>query len=372
MTSTENSKSTPGMAELLDSMQPMKTLHRGEFVNGIIMRVDEEGILVNTSQKLEGMIPPWEMRSLTQEALDQLNVGDPLLAMVVKPENDESAAILSVDKAKGEIGWRTLDECLERGDCTEGTIVGFNRGGAIVEVEGVQGFVPMSQLVSVSKEDISDESQSEKLQEEAVGQTLSLKVLELDRKRNRAIFSERSALQEWREEQKERLVQKLNEGDLVTGKVTGISSFGAFVDLGGADGLIHISELSWETVQTPEDVVKIGEEVEVYVLKVDKENRKISLSLKRMQPTPWDTISERYQEGQIVEATITKLANFGAFARVENGIEGLIHISELTDRVIHHPKEVVQEGDVVQIKVLRIEPERQRLGLSLKQAEESI
>ena len=205
-----------------------------------------------------------------------------------------------------------------------------------------------------------------------IGKILQLRVLEVNRGRNRAIFSERQAIQELREERKALLIQELTEGEVRRGKVTGISSFGAFVDLGGADGLIHISELSWNSVNSPEEVVKLGDELDVYVLRVDAENKKIALSLRRLHPEPWETINERYHVGDIVDATVTKLTNFGAFARVEGSVEGLIHISELTSRVISHPREVVREGDEVKLKILRIEPERRRLGLSLKQAQEEL
>jgi small subunit ribosomal protein S1 len=203
-----------------------------------------------------------------------------------------------------------------------------------------------------------------------LGKVLQLKVLEINRSRNRAIFSERQAIQEQRNEQKARLIEDLTEGETRRGKVTGISSFGAFVDLGGADGLIHISELSWTPVKTPEEVVKLGDEIDVFVLRVDAVNKKIALSLRRLQPEPWETIHERFQVGDVVEATITKLTNFGAFARVENYVEGLIHISELTPRMINHPREVVQEGESLQVKILRIEPDRRRMGLSLRQLQD--
>lgn len=367
---SEDTASKTVMAELLETVKPMKALRRGEVVDGMIMRVDTDGILINMGQKQEGVIPASEMRTLPPEALKRLHVGSQVAAIVLKTGGDDNAAVLSLDKARDEMGWGILEKCLESGKPAEGRIIGFNRGGALVDVEGVQGFIPMSQLVSVNREVL--EKGAENGGKESIGHCISVKVLELDRKRNRAIFSEKSAVQEQREEQKQRLVDELSEGAIVKGKITGISSFGAFVDLGGADGLIHISELSWETVQKPESVVKIGDEVEVYVLKVDKEAKKISLSLRRTKPTPWDTVNERYQVGQIVPATITKLTNFGAFARIENGVEGLIHISELTDRIIKHPKEAVSEGDEVTVKVLRIEPERRRLGLSLKQAGENV
>ncbi|MBI2964858.1 MAG: S1 RNA-binding domain-containing protein, partial [Chloroflexi bacterium] len=238
----------------------------------------------------------------------------------------------------------------------------------VVEAEGVQGFVPLSQLVGPARELYIPGGEEPK--EGFIGMPIEFKVIELNRLRNRAIFSERAALQAWKAAQKLRLVQELREGSTVKGRVTGISSFGAFVDLGGADGLIHISELSWEPVKSPEEIVKVGQEVEVYVLKVDRESLKIALSLRRLQPEPWDTVTQKYQVGQVVSGSITKLANFGAFARIDGGIEGLIHISELSDEPVRHPRDLVKEGDEVKLRILRIEPERRRLGLSLKQVDD--
>ena len=400
------------MGELLDSMESMKPLRRGDVIEGLVMRADPDGILVNIGHKAEGIVPPGEMRTLGPEGLEKLQVGDEVIALVVRGETSEGAAVLSIDKAVGEIGWRTLDKARESGEHLEGRILGFNRGGAIVEVEGVQGFVPMSQLVSVSRDNIREARRAESSEAPAeeqpaaeeqltaegesgtepdqpsadaeapsapdsgpppsddIGKVLSLKVLEVNRGRNRAILSERQALQLLRDERKARLIEELSVGEVRRGRVTGISTFGAFVDLGGADGLVHISELSWGTVRSAEEVVSVGDEVDVYVLRIDAENRKIALSLKRLQPEPWETITERYQPGDIVDATVTKLTDFGAFARVEGSVEGLIHISELASRVINHPREVVGEGDKVRLKILRIEPERRRLGLSLRQAEE--
>ena len=413
------------MGELLDSMESMKPLRRGDVIEGLVMRADPDGILVNIGHKAEGIVPPGEMRTLGPEGLEKLQVGDEVIALVVRGETSEGAAVLSIDKAVGEIGWRTLDKARESGEHLEGRILGFNRGGAIVEVEGVQGFVPMSQLVSVSRDNIREARRAESSEAPAeeqpvaeeqptvaeeqpaaeeqptaegesgtepdqpsadaeapsapdsgpppsddIGKVLSLKVLEVNRGRNRAILSERQALQLLRDERKARLIEELSVGEVRRGRVTGISTFGAFVDLGGADGLVHISELSWGTVRSAEEVVSVGDEVDVYVLRIDAENRKIALSLKRLQPEPWETINERYQPGDIVDATVTKLTDFGAFARVEGSVEGLIHISELASRVINHPREVVGEGDKVRLKILRIEPERRRLGLSLRQAEE--
>ena len=390
--SSQDAGTGQDMGELLDSMEPMKPLRRGDVVDGIVMRANSDGIFVNVGHKAEGVVPPHEMRTLNEEELAQLKVGDEIITLVVRPETAEQAAILSVDRAVGEHGWRVLQKAQESGESIEGKIAGFNRGGAIVDAEGVQGFVPMSQLMSVprvhfreaqapdqvtdaeSEGDQGGESDAPPRDPRAgdIGKVLRLKVLEVNRARNRAIFSERQAIQEWRDEQKARLIQELTEGEVRRGKVTGISSFGAFVDLGGADGLIHISELSWNLVNSPEEVVHLGDELDVYVLRVDAENKKIALSLRRLQPEPWETINERYQVGDIVDATVTKLTNFGAFARVEDSVEGLVHISELTARMINHPREVVREGDAVKLKILRIEPDRRRLGLSLKQAEEEL
>jgi small subunit ribosomal protein S1 len=378
----ENSIQDMGMGELLDSVEDMKPLRRGDIVEGIIMRADQggEGILLNVGGKAEGHVPSNEMRSLSSEAVENFKVGDEILAMVVRGETDEGSAILSIDRAVGETGWKTLQDALDAGTRMSGKIIGFNRGGAIVETEGVQGFVPMSQLATVSRERSQSAAQNEAGEEGGeekppaespdVGRVIDLKVLELNRGRNRAILSERQAMQEVREQHKAKLIDELTEGEVRHGRVTGISNFGAFVDLGGADGLIHISELSWSNVSSPEDIVKVGQEVDVYVLRVDSEQKKIALSLKRLQPEPWETIDERYHVGDIVDATVTKLTEFGAFARVEDAVEGLIHISELTTRMINHPREVVREGDAVKLMILRIEPERRRLGLSLKQAEE--
>ncbi len=370
------------MGQLLDQMGEMKSARRGDIVEGVIMRADpSDGLFVNIGQKSEAHVPANEMRTVETDDITSL-AGGSIIAMVVRPESGDNPAILSVDRAVGEQGWRSLEKAMESGEVIEGKIAGFNRGGSIVEVEGVQGFVPMSQLVSVPRERFrlyqeegsnlsAEEQQSiQDAQSAELGRDLQVKVLEVNRSRNRAIFSERQAVQESRDALKARLIAELTEGEVRMGRVTGISSFGAFVDIGGADGLIHISELSWSMVNSPEEIVSVGQEVDVYVLRVDAENMKIALSLRRLQPEPWETIQDRHNIGDVVGATVTKLTNFGAFARVEDSIEGLIHISELSARMINHPREVVREGDDVRVKILRIEPERRRLGLSLKQADD--
>jgi small subunit ribosomal protein S1 len=204
-----------------------------------------------------------------------------------------------------------------------------------------------------------------------VGTALQLKVIEINRNRNRLILSERQAVQEVREGRKDELLSTLKEGDVRTGVVTSVADFGAFVDIGGADGLVHLSEISWSRVKHPSEVLKPGDKVQVYILSVDNERKRIALSIKRTQSEPWSTVSDRYQLGQMVEGTITQLASFGAFMRIEDGVEGLIHVSEMGDGRIQHPREVVQEGDVVQARIIRIDPARKRMGLSMRQSGES-
>ncbi|MEX0762859.1 MAG: S1 RNA-binding domain-containing protein [Dehalococcoidia bacterium] len=356
------------MADLLDEFVPSKALRRGEIIDGKIMSKGSDGLLVNIGYKSEGIVPSREMRSLGPEGVEELGVGDEIIAYVINSEGSEGSAILSIDRARGEQGWRILEKSMEINETVKGRITGSNRGGAVVEAEGVQGFIPLSQLVGPARELYVPGGEAPK--EGFIGMEVEFKIIELNRRRNRAIFSERAALQAWKQIQKMRLVQELQEGEIRRGRVAGISNFGAFVDLGGADGLIHISELSWEPVKSPEEIVKVGQELDVFVLKVDRENLKIALSLRRLQPEPWDEVENKFSVGQVVKGTVTKLANFGAFARIDRGIEGLIHISELSHQVIKHPRDVVSEGDELELRIIRIEPERRRLGLSLKQAQD--
>jgi small subunit ribosomal protein S1 len=328
---------------------------------------DRDGILVDIGAKSEGVIPPHEMQSLRPEGAAALQTGDKVLVSVLQPETLEGQIIVSIDRARGEKGWRLLQQYYEEGTTFEGEVTGFNKGGLLVDVEGVHAFVPLSQLAGARFTRPSDES-GEKGLASWVGKTLRIKVIEINRRRNRVILSERAAMQEWRTQQKERLLAELREGEIQRGKITSIREFGIFVDLGGADGLVHLSELSWDRGKSPDEMFQVGEEVDVYILKVDQENKKIALSLRRARPEQWEGLIDKYEVGQIVTGEVTKLAPFGAFARIEGPLEGLIHISELVDRRVAHPQEVVKEGDTLPLKIVRIERHRHRLGLSLKQA----
>jgi len=358
--------------ELMDLLEEtparFRSLRRGDVVEGVVVQVGRDEILVDVGSKAEAVIPAAESGSPTGDLNAVARVGESIVAMVVEPENREGHAILSLARAQTERGWRDLQRLLDSGESIEAEVVDFNRGGLIVNVGGVRGFVPLSQIVDLRQSGGGEDTMEDRLAPMR-GRLLGLKVIELNRRRNRVILSERAASQERRARDRDRLIEELEEGQVRIGRVSSVADFGAFVDLGGADGLVHLTELSWSAVAHPSHVVHVGEEVEVLVLGVDREKKKIALSLKRTRRQPWDSISEHYAIGQIVPARITKLATFGAFAELEPGIEGLIHISELSDERIQNPKNVVREGEQVTVKILRIELERRRLGLSLKQAQ---
>jgi small subunit ribosomal protein S1 len=351
------------MQNWLDSSTDFKTLRRGEVIEGSIMAIQRDGVIVDVGSKSEGVIPPHEMHSLGADPLSKVAVGEKVLVYVMQPESDQGQVTLSIDRARGERGWRVLQTRFEEGEAFDGEVTGFNKGGLLVNVEGVHAFVPLSQVVGV-RPDVEGEGGLAS----AVGKQLRLKVIEINRRRNRVILSERAALQEWRSQQKDRLLAELKEGEVRKGRVSSVRSFGVFIDLGGADGLAHLSEVSWDRNRTPEEMYRVGDEVDVYVMKVDPETKKIALSLRRAQPEEWDLIVDKYQVGRVVPGMVTKLVTFGAFARIEGPVEGLIHVSELVDRRIAHPKEVVREGDLLPLKIVRIERDRHRLGLSLREA----
>lgn len=346
-----------------DPAHDYRNLKYGDTVDGKIMRIDRDEILVDIGAKAEGIIPAREMQSLTPEDRAALQVGDVLLVFVVQSEDKEGRAILSVDKARQERSWRALQAAYERGEVITARVVNYNKGGLLVNLDGVRGFVPASQVSGISR---GPDTQKQSDMARMVNTELSLKVIEINRNRNRLILSERQALQESRESKKDELLANLHEGDIRTGTVSSVCDFGAFVDIGGADGLVHLSEISWSRVKHPGEVLKVGDTVQVYILSIDHERKRIALSIKRTQSEPWTRAGEKYQLGQIVEGTITQLASFGAFARIEDGIEGLIHVSEMGDDRIQHPKEVVAEGQTVRARIIRIDPARKRMGLSLR------
>jgi small subunit ribosomal protein S1 len=348
---------------LRDPAHDYRNLKYGDTVDGVIMRIDKDEILVDIGSKAEGVVPSREMQSLSDEDKSTLHIGSELLVFVVQAEDKEGRATLSVDKARQERSWRLLQTAFESGDPIKARVVNYNKGGLLVNLEGVRGFVPASQVSGISR---GPDTQKQSDMAKMVNTDLTLKVIEINRNRNRLILSERQAVQEQRETKKDELLSRLSEGDVRTGIVSSVCDFGAFVDIGGADGLVHLSEISWSRVKHPSEVLKVGDKVQVSILNIDNDRKRIALSIKRTQSEPWTRVGERYQLGQMVEGTITQLASFGAFARIEDGIEGLIHVSELGDERIQHPREAVQEGDVVQARIIRIDPARKRMGLSLR------
>ena len=278
-------------------------------------------------------------------------------------EEEEGAPRLDDDEAQIERAWQLAQASCENGEIWELEVRGYNRGGLLVQLNGLRAFVPASQLID-SPNHLEYEERDAELACR-VGNGLALKVIDVDKAQNRLILSERAAISN--EEREARLLAELNEGDVKRGRVTNLCSFGAFVDLGGVEGLIHISEMAWGRVNHPGDVLQSGDEVEVYVISVRREERKIGLSLKRLQADPWTTVEERYQVGQLIEGAITNVVSFGAFTRVEEGLEGLIHISELAEGNFLHPRNVVKEGDVVTAQIINIDSAKHRLGLSLRQ-----
>lgn len=352
-------------AFLSDPSHGYKTLKYGDVLEGTIMHVDRDEILVDIGSKAEGIVPSKEYSSLSSEEKEELAVGDSLLVFVVQAENNEGHPVVSIDRAKQEKSWRKLQEIHEANDIIEAEVVNYNKGGLLVSLDGVRGFVPASQVSEIRG---GDESSKQADMARLIGTKLPLKVIEINRHRNRLILSERQAVQERRDAMKESLIQELTEGEVRTGTVSSICDFGAFVDIGGADGLVHLSELSWSRVRHPNELLKIGQEVQVYVLGINAAEKKIALSIKRTQAEPWSRVENSYEVGQLVRGTVTQLANFGAFARIEDGIEGLIHVSELADERIQHPKQVVHEGQDMILRIIRIDPQRRRMGLSLRRA----
>ena len=338
----------------------------GQVIEGILMFKDRDEWLVDVGAKSEGIVPNREMQTLSSTEMQDVQVGNALLVYVVQPENPEGFVVLSVDKAKLEKTWRKLEKQQEANEVVEGEVLGYNKGGLLVSLEGVRGFVPSSQVSGLSAGSSETARQSELTR--LVNTRLPFKIIEVDRGRNRLILSERMATQEQREVQKERLMSELEQGQIRDGVVTTLTDFGAFVNIGGADGLVHLSELSWSRVSHPSEVLKVGDRIKVYVLNIDDKKRKVALSLKRTQPEPWTLIANNYEVGQLLPATITQVATFGAFARIADGVEGLIHVSELAENRVNHPSDVVKEGDNVTVRLITIDTQRKRLGLSLKQA----
>jgi small subunit ribosomal protein S1 len=361
------------MAEMLERYLCEHELGRGQIVSGIVVRVSRNEVILDIGAKCEGIVPERDLERLSSADREALRVGEEVKVCVITPEDANGNILLSLSRAQLADDWRRALELFKSQETIERPVAGCNKGGVIVSFGKIRGFVPGSQLATsrVANQSATGR-ESDSRWESLIGETLQLKIIEVDQKRNRLIFSEKAAMREWRKSQREKQLDELTEGDVRRGKVINLADFGAFVDLGGVDGLIHLSELSWKRVAHPEEVVEAGQELDVYVLKVDRERQRVALSLKRLQPDPWLSVEERYQEGQLIEGVITRLAKWGAFAGVvgDEAIEGLIHISELTDKQVVHPREVIKTGQVVTLRIIGLDAENHRLSLSLKRVDE--
>jgi small subunit ribosomal protein S1 len=346
---------------------------RGEIRKGTIASISDGQILVSVGAKSEGIIAGKEFESIDEETRESFEVGDEITAYVVTPEDSNGNLILSYTRALEEKNWQTAEELLESEDSFESTIEGYNKGGLLVPLGTIRGFVPASQIGLSRRLTITGNSPDDRYSE-MVGEKIEVCVIEVDRDRRRLILSERAASSETRESIKERVIDDLEEGEIRTGRVTSLADFGAFVNINGADGLVHLSELSWDHVNHPSEVLEVGQEVKVKVISIDEDRKRIGLSIRRLEDDPWDDQIEELTEGQLVEGKITRLTNFGAFARlllddVEGDLEGLIHISEISEQRIEHPKEVLHEGDVVTLRIIKIENDTHRIGLSMRRVD---
>jgi small subunit ribosomal protein S1 len=335
----------------------------GDIRRGVIVAISPQGMIVDLGVKRDGLVPPADLNKLEEEERASLQVNDEIDVYIVDTEQPDGLNV-SVYRARLNQDWIQAEQMMESGDIFEGKVEGYNRGGIIVPFGNLRGFVPASHLIDLRRG--LDDRQRQQIMAKMRDEAIPLKVIEVDRRRRRLVFSQRDAQKEWQEVRKEKLIDKLNEGDVVKGRVSGLRNFGAFIDLGGADGLVHISELAWHRVNHPKEVVKVGDEMEVYVLSLDKDEQRIALSRKALLPNPWSLVKDNYHEGQLVEGTITRLVSYGAFVEIEPGVEGLLHTSQLSYGPIEKPDELIKEGEVHLLRIVSIDSKRQRIGLSLK------
>lgn len=361
-TKTEREKSLQAeFLELLEGSFGYTPPERGEIRNATILQVDPRGdIIVDLKAKQDGIVPAQDLARLDPEFRSKLTIGESVPVYVMNPRDQDGNLIVSINQGLQQYDWEAAKALLDGEEVVEVMVTGHNRGGVLVRWKRLEGFIPTSHLVTIGTggNDRRDTLAS------LTNRTLGVKVIEVDQERRRLIFSEREAQKEWRQQQKARLLSELMEGDVVTGTVTGLRDFGAFVNLGGADGLIHVSELAWHRVDHPRDVLHIGDEIEVYVLSLDRDANRIALSRKRLLPDPWSDAMNRYHEGQEVEGTVTNVVDFGAFIALDDGLEGLLHLSEMGDGTLKEPHSYVKKGDRLKLRISRLEPDKRRVGFT--------
>lgn len=366
-TSSEQLPDEMDFAALLEASFVNDRIERGDTVSGTILSVDNQGLIVDVNWKRDGLVLRRDLERMGVEP-DHFNVGDEVEVTILRMEDDDGNLILSVSQALQGEDWKRAEQLLENDEIWQGSVAEANRGGLIVPFGNLRGFVPASHVGDIPR-GLGEEERKDYLYR-LVGQTINLKVIEVNRKRRRLVFSQRDAQREKREARKELLLDELREGEVRRGVVSGLRDFGAFIDLGGADGLIHISELAWHRVKHPREILNVGDEVEVYVLRLDADGKRIGLSLKRLQENPWDMVERMYHIGQLVEGVVSRVADFGAFVSLEPGIEALLHVSQIADPPPADPTVMLYEGQKLWMRVISIEADKQRLGLSLKEVTE--
>jgi small subunit ribosomal protein S1 len=338
------------------TLQPFE---EGDVVTGNVVRIDKDEVLVDIGYKSEGVIPANELSiRKSVDPKDEVEMGEEVDALVLTKEDQDGRLILSKKRARFEKAWRRIEAAAESGEPVDGTVIEVVKGGLIIDL-GVRGFLPAS-LVDIRRVPNLDEY---------LGQTIECRVIELNRSRNNVVLSRRAVLEEQRREDRERILDRLQPSMIVDGTISNIVDFGAFVDLDGIDGLIHISELSWSHVNHPSEILSIGDTVNVKVLDIDRDRQRISLGLKQTQEDPWQRVVDTYNVGDELEGKVTKVVTFGAFVEILDGVEGLVHISELAQHHVENPREIIQPGDEVRVKILEIDSERRRLSLSIKRVE---
>jgi small subunit ribosomal protein S1 len=358
---------TPDGEWLAQDTSDTKPFKRGDLLEGTVSNTSPTAVYVDVGGKTDGLIPGRELERMNKETLDLLKAGEKVSVYVVNPHDHNGDLILSLNRALEELDWRRAEEHRESQQVYETHVAGYNKGGLIVRFGRVRGFVPQSQLGSDRRREVEGETPEERWGK-MVNEPIAVKVMEVDRARNRLILSERAAARESRESRKESLINHLQVGEVRTGRVVSLVDFGAFVDIGGAEGLVHLTELSWTHLTHPREVLQVGQEVKVEIISVDPDAKRIGLSMKRQAADPWDTVATDYAIGQLVQGIVTKLTKFGAFVRLVDvpEIEGLVHISELSDQRVNHPREVLNDGETVTLRVVKMDIENRRLGLSLK------
>ena len=365
----ENNSAENNMASLLEAEGlAIDFPTQGEIRQGVIASMTPGQILVSVGTKSEGIISGKEYELIPTDELANLKLGQEIPVFVVNPEDSNGNLVLSYMRAREEEGWQIVETMVSKKDSYHSSVIGYNKGGLIVPVGGLRGFVPASQISFTRRAGMTGDTPEQRWSR-MIGQEIDVCVIEVDRERRRLILSERQASSETRDSLKERVIDELKEGQVVTGRVTSLAEFGVFVNVNGADGLVHLSEISWDRITHPNEVLKVGQEVKVKVISIDREKKRIGLSIRQLLSDPWDQKAAEFQVGQLVEGTITRLTKFGAFARLSDDIEGLIHISEISEKRIEHPKEVLKEGDSCTLRIIKIDNDNHRIGLSLRRVD---